>query len=340
MKKWIGVDLHKRRFTACIKEGEKEKIVEYEVNKRGIESFKKEITKGTQVALEATGNSGYFYDQIVGKAKRVALVNPLEFEAISKSTKKTDKNDARIICRHLSMEMLPEVRHLKEEERDLRSIINLRDNFVKTRSGYKTMIDNILSAIGQEEIKGNKEREEYEGVIEKLKISEIRKKEIKMLLRQIRSISAEIKELDKEITGEGKKKEHHKELTSISGIGELGATIIENAIVKIEDFADEKKLCAYAGLVPIVRDSGGKSKRGKITRKGNKLLRTMLVQAALTAIRKNKVLREFYEKIKSKKGHGKAIVATARKMLVIVYYTMKNRIEYEDFGQGVIKGAA
>jgi len=336
MKKWIGVDLHKRTFTVCIMEGDEEKIKSYEVNRKGLERFKRELNKETEVALETTGNSGYFYDEIVGKVKKVRLVNSLEFKAISSSTKKTDKNDARVICKHLRVGMLPEVRYVKEEERELRSLINLRDNLVKTRSGYKTRIDNVLSGIGEEEIRGEKGSKEYEEKIERLGIRESRKLEIKVMIRQIRVLNEEIKKLEEEINGKGEKNKYHKGLTSIDGIGDLSATIIENAIVDIEDFEDEKKLCAYAGLVPKVRESGGKSKRGKLTKKGNKLLRTILVQASFTAIRKNEALRNFYNKIKAKKGSGKAIVATARKLLVIIYHTMKNSWVFKDFGNGVL----
>jgi transposase len=266
-------------------EGVKEKIKEYEVSERGIKEFRKELNKETEVAVEATGNSGYFYDEIREYVKEVILINALEFKAISSSTKKTDKNDARVICRHLVANMLPRARYLREEERELRSIINLRDNYVKDKNAYKTRIDNILSAIGEEEIGGDKESERYEEKIEGLKISVVRKMEIRSLVKQIQGLKEEIKKLSEEINKMGKKKRYHKSLKSITGIGDLSATIIGNAIVDIDDFDDEKKLCAYAGLIPSVRDSGGKQRRGKITKKGNKLLRTILVQAATTATR-------------------------------------------------------
>ena len=240
-----------------------------------------------------------------------------------------------MIAKYLRVGLLPEVRAMNEEERELRSLINLRDTLVKSKSGYKTLIDNILSAIGKE-IKGNKESAEYERVIERLEISEVRKLEIKELLGQINSLRESIKKIEKEIKERGRKGKGHKGLTSISGIGELSATIIENAIVDIDDFENEKKLCSYAGLVPIVKESAGKNKASRTTRKGNKLLRTILVQCGLVAIRYNEKLKQFYLKIKNKKGHGKAIVAVARKLLVIIYYTMKNRWVFKDFNNGVL----
>jgi hypothetical protein len=64
---------------------------------------------------------------------------------------------------------------------------------------------------------------------------------------------------------------------------------------------------------------------------GNKIARTALVQSTLIAIRYNSYLRKFYDTLKAKKGSGKAIVATSRKLLTIVYRTLKNDWIFEDF---------
>jgi hypothetical protein len=64
---------------------------------------------------------------------------------------------------------------------------------------------------------------------------------------------------------------------------------------------------------------------------GNKILRTTLVQVSLIAIKYNEYLRSFYLKLKNKKGSGKAIIATARKMLEIIYRTLKNGWVFKDF---------
>lgn len=72
------------------------------------------------------------------------------------------------------------------------------------------------------------------------------------------------------------------------------------------------------GIVPRVRKSGEKGSSGHITRMGNKILRTTLVQEGLIAIKYNHYLRRFYIRFKNKKGSRKAIIATARKMLEII----------------------
>ena len=79
--------------------------------------------------------------------------------------------------------------------------------------------------------------------------------------------------------------------------------------------------------------SNDTSQYGKITKRGNKIARTALVQSTLIAIRYNHYLRQFYFKMNAKKGSGKAIIATARKLLTIAYRTLKNDWVFEDFNR-------
>jgi hypothetical protein len=73
---------------------------------------------------------------------------------------------------------------------------------------------------------------------------------------------------------------------------------------------------------------------------GNKIARTALVQSTLIAIRYSPYLRRFYDKLKVKKGSGKAIIATSRKMLGIIYLTLKNKWVFEDFSKFQLVGSA
>jgi len=72
---------------------------------------------------------------------------------------------------------------------------------------------------------------------------------------------------------------------------------------------------------------------GRITKMGNKIGRTTLVQSTLIAIRYNPYLKSFYLKLKTKKGSGKAIIATAKKLLTIIYRTLKYNWVFKDFNQ-------
>ncbi len=130
---------------------------------------------------------------------------------------------------------------------------------------------------------------------------------------------------------EGEQLPGHANLSSIKGIGTLSATVLLTAIGPIQDFADEDKLAAYLGLVPKIQNSNETERSGGITKRGNKLARTALVQCGLVAQRYSPYLKRFYERIKQRRGGGKAKIALARKLVKIVYHTLKNNWVFEDF---------
>jgi len=104
-----------------------------------------------------------------------------------------------------------------------------------------------------------------------------------------------------------------------------------SVIGDVNDFDDEGKLAAYFGIVPRVSNSNETQHSGRITKRGSKLGRTVLIQCALIAKRYSPYLHQYYERIKGRRGTGKAIVALARKFLGIIYQTLKNDWVFEDF---------
>jgi transposase len=104
----------------------------------------------------------------------------------------------------------------------------------------------------------------------------------------------------------------------------------------VKDFPEEGKLASYFGIVPRGQNSNETEHSGRITKRGTKLGRTTLVQCALIAKRYSPYLDRFYERIRTRRGTGKAIIALARKFLGIVYHTLKNNWTFEDFPNFVL----
>jgi len=96
----------------------------------------------------------------------------------------------------------------------------------------------------------------------------------------------------------------------------------------INRFSSDKRLVAWAGLAPGVRQSGDKTVHGRITKEGNRLVRWVMVQAAQTARLHDERFREFCERYSRRKGHQKAVIAVAHEMLRIVYFMLKRNEVY------------
>lgn len=120
-------------------------------------------------------------------------------------------------------------------------------------------------------------------------------------------------------------------LMSVRGIDFKSAAAILAEIGKIDVFPKPKNLVSWIGLAPSVSESAGKSANGHITERGNKYLRTILVEVANTiAIGRPNKLKFFFMKIKAKKGHKKAVVALARKLACIIHHLLKNQEKYSE----------
>lgn len=332
---YLGVDLHTNSFTVCrqTRQGKKT-IMTFSISKMG--KFAQTLRKRDQLAVEATGNTAWFVEQITDRVKKVVVVDPNKFKVILKSVKKTDKNDAKTLAYFLSKDMLPEARMKSRVNAQLHSLAATRDKLVRQRTALINKIHNVLNSEG---IKFKKETLGTEKGLKNIFFyvwDEVVRIELEVLAEQIRHLKNSIKKLDEQISDKGKGLNGHDNLVSIKGIGSNSATILLSVIGDINDFATYGKLSAYFGIVPRVRDSNETVHHGRITKHGSKLARTTLVQCTLAAKRYSPYLRNYYERIKSHRGSGKAIIATARKLLNIIFDTLKNDWVFEDFPNFVL----
>lgn len=338
-KRHIGVDLHRRRFTVCVRvENGRNYLSEWRLE--DLERFVKKLRASDEVAVEVSGNTRLFHDAVAPHVARVVVVNPSEFRVISHSVKKTDRNDARVLALFLAKGLLPEVRMKEKTQARVASLTETRDKLVKLRTTLKNKINNILAARGivlKREIlateKGLREvlARDYEPA-ERI--------EMEVVVEQIRALNQSVRKLEKAIAEEGAKLPGHRNLCSIKGIGVLGAGVLLSVIGEVADFPDAGKLAAYFGIVPRVQQSSDTRRSGRITKRGSKLGRTTLVQCALIAKRYNPYLGRYYERIRKRRGTGKAIIALARKLLEIIYRTLKNNWVFADFPNFVLAEVA
>jgi len=298
----IGIDLHRDKFTCCVRwENGRNYLTDWKL--ADLPAFVKKLRPSDEIAVEVTGNTRLFRDAVAPHVKRVVAVDPNQFKVISHSVKKTDPNDARNLALYVAKDLLPEVRMKDKTRAQLASLTQTRDTLVKLRTALKNKINNILSAHGH-----NLEKEALSSAKTLNEILVVRfdpmvKLELEVMVEEIRSLNQRIAKLEKAI-------------------------------------ADEGKLAAYFGIVPRVSKSNETEHTGRITKRGSKLGRTALVQCALIAQRYSSYLRRYYEKIKARRGTGKAIIALPRKLLGIIYRTLKNKWVFEDFPNFVLAEAA
>ena len=121
--------------------------------------------------------------------------------------------------------------------------------------------------------------------------------------------------------------EEHKDkvesLTQIKGIGTMAAMEVLLGFADIRTFGTSGAAASYTGLCPNEYSSGDKRRQGRITRRGPGRLRAMLVQSAWVRVMHVEEEKHRYEKLKMRKGSRKAIVAIARRLMVTIWWKLK-----------------
>lgn len=335
MPRYIGVDLHQTRFTVCFRSADGlEQLRTFRLDR--IELFLEHLRRDDELAVEATGNSAYFYDRVSPHVAKIHLVNPMQFKVVSTSVKKTDKRDAALLALYLSQNLLPEVRPSTPQRDRIKSLLATREQLVKARTALKNKVRGVLAAHGLKRAGQNADSDKGQERLLALAVDEAMRFELEILIGEIRHLSQAIAKVNKQLSDPRYRLPGHEQLKSIPGIGDLGATTLLCAIGAIEDFEDSKRLASYLGIVPSVHCSDRTVHYGPITKRGNRSARHILVQCAWIAIRHHAGLRTFFLRIQARRGNGKAIIATARKLLGLVHYTLKNHIIWQDCQAGLI----
>lgn len=335
---FIGVDLHTNSFTPCRLEADgREHLETFQLAPAELDRFCLSLDGDDAIAEEATGNSAWFHEEVASCVGRVVVVNAKPFQVIRKSVKKTDRNDARALAFFLSKDMLPETRLKTSAESELASLVHTRDVLVKSRTRLLNKIHALHVRHGLKLKKEGLSSKRRLMALEIGRFSALEQVELRVVRDQALSLTASIGELDAAIEKAARDMDGYDGLTSIKGIGSRAAAVFLSGIGNVADFNNADKLAAYLGIVPKVSQSNDTDNRGRITKRGNKLMRTTLVQCTLIAIRYSGYLNAFYRRIKARRGAGKAIIATARTLLAIIFDTLKNGWVFDDFPAFKIK---
>ena len=323
----IGIDIHKKySYVAVVDElGEIKEEAKIENTKESLEQFASKY-KGAKAVIEATGNYRFIYD-VLENYMEVKLAHPYKTRAIAEARIKNDRLDAKMLAHLLRANLIPESYVPPKEVRELRDLTRLRKALIEDRTRIKNRVHAILTRNGINNYPDpfTKKGREF---LENLDLSETDRKLLEINLSIIDKINREIDEIDRIIQEKAKIDGDAILLTTIPGISYYSALLIKAEIGDVNRFPNKFKLISYAGLCPSIKQSGNKEIKGHITKQGSRMLRWILIQCANIAIRHDEYLRNFYLRIKKRRGHNIAIVATARKMLVCIYFMLKRREVY------------
>ncbi|MBV8987013.1 MAG: IS110 family transposase [Solirubrobacterales bacterium] len=148
-------------------------------------------------------------------------------------------------------------------------------------------------------------------------------------IRHVNFLDHEITEVERLIAQQALTWPEIRRLMTVPGVNLICAASFMAAIGNASRFMTSRKLVAYLGLDPKVRQSGeAPARSGRISKRGSASARWALVEAAWTTVRQPGPLHAFYERTRGRRGHGKAIVASARKLAVLFWCMLTRGEDY------------
>ena len=367
-----GLDVHQATVVACLLVGEPgtaphKRVKTFSTMTSGLIELRDFLAAAgcTAVAMEATGVYWKPVYNLLEGHFELTVANARHIKAVP--GRKTDVKDAEWIADLLRHGLLRPSYVPPPELRELRSHLRYRVKLVRARSAERNRIIKLLESAN---IKLSGVASDPFGVSGRLildalkrgvatpeEMAELAKQRLRSKIpllklaldgrmeehhRQLLSIQLDrldrfdrdLKQMDAKL--EAKLKPYAREMELLDGIPGIhwvvGATVIAEMGIKMSQWPTVGHLTSWAGLCPGQNESAGKRGKSSI-RPGNAYLRSALVEAALAATRdKNCYFREKYYRLKAHRGHKRAIVAVAHKILVAIYHMLSSDTPYRELG--------
>jgi transposase len=334
----IGIDVGKKICRASIKDPQGRILDElnFSNDTAGIQSLISKASRHgrARAVVESTGNMWMrIHDALEENGIDTVLANPLETKKIAHAKIKNDRLDARILADLLRGDLVYESYVPSKEWREKRSLVRHRVALVKARTAlrnkvhallekyeYRTDLTDIFGKAGLEWLRG-------------LELSPIDRVIMDTSIASVLNLSIQIGVVSRHIATYAWTSNDVKLLLSLNGVDVFTAMVITTEIVEIRRFLTPWKVVAYAGIAPGQRESAGKTRHGRVTKQGSRSLRWIMVQSARQAVRHDPRFKAYYERIERKKGDGKAIVAVAKEMLVVIWHMLTKQEQYRGVKQ-------
>jgi transposase len=308
---YFGIDISHLVFDVTDSDGN---YYQFKNNVSGFKKFIKLLNSASHCVMEATG---YYHYQLayylLESGVKVSVENPLavkRFIQMKLSKVKTDKSDSKLICAYAQQVSLQLWQGQSKTELECLQITRALSVYTK----QSTMLKNKLHG---EAVLGTPSK----AVVRSLKRS------LKNLEKEMKTMEDKLLVLVKEA--------HQDLLTRLQTIPSIGPKTAITLVVLtggFERFKSAAELCSYAGLTPVIRQSGTRVKgRPRISKIGNQKLRNLLFMCSFNACKCNKACRDLYERIVAKgKSKKLALIAVCNKLLKQAFAIAKSGLIYDD----------
>lgn len=339
--KILALDLGKYKTVGCAYERESgaHQFTRSFTTPAGLRNMVQEV-KPDRVVIEVCSIAGWVCDLLRGLGIEVQVANTSDDAWRWRKVKqKDDRRDALKAARLSAVNQVREVYIPQIEVRQWRALITYRQQLVRRRTKIKNHIRDLLLREGQILARGskcwNKSGTELltslARPLSEVGPAELWRGELHEELQQLELLQARLATVEEKLNAMGRADARVQLLRTTPGVGPRLAEAIVALLAEPQRFRKASQVSAYIGMVPKAFASGESERRGHITRAGNRLVRSLLVEVAWAGLRHNAWVRQTYQRLcGGKKARKKiAIVAVGRKLLVRCWAMLRDNCAWD-----------
>jgi transposase len=325
-RQYVAVDLHALR-SVIVREneaGEELGVVRVDNDPQALAAALADAGPNPEVAIEATYGWYWAVDVLTELGATVHLVNPKGLgESWNNRRVKNDYLDCRELIDRMRLHKLPEAWIAPPELREVRELVRYRAKLVCLRTGLKAQLKAVLAKHCL-----HPPVKDLWGVagprwLDEVQLPEAYVTRIESLRDLVAGFDREITMLERLIHQRLRDDRGYQVIQQLDGVGPTLAAVFVVEIGDIGRFDTPAQLCSWAGLTPKHKESDRKTRRGKVTKQGSKLVRWAAIEA-ISHVRGGPKLKADYHRIADRRGINIARAAVARKLLTLVFYGLRD----------------
>src|SRR5438128_1940719 len=291
--------------------------------------FYEQLAAPVLIGMEATGNSQWFVELVEDLGHEIWIGDAAQIRASYVRKQKTDKRDAAHILKLVVEGRFPKLWTPDREQRDQRQLVLHRHKLVEIRSRVKNELQHLSLNKGMQR-KGKLWSQAGQKLLRELPLKPWAACRREDLLGLLSMLNQRIGQLDTAVQHAAEENPQARLLMTQPGVGPNTALAYVLTLGDVSRFPRAKQGASYLGLIPREHSSGGGQKLGAISKQGNRLLRSLLVEAAQIAVRFDPGMKKQYLHRCHQKPKGVAKVATARKLAVRLYWMLRTGKPYPE----------
>jgi transposase len=327
----VGVDLAKRVIQVHAVDANERVVTSRALARDKFIEWCVRLPAGCIVAMEASSSAHHWARKLIGfgldaRIISAQLVSPYRSEG---ATGKNDANDAAAICEAASRPKMRFIPVKSVEQQSMLSVHRLREGLKEDRTACINRIRGLLAEFGLVFAQGSCELQMVLGdVLEDAtnELGTLARLTLQRAQSQWHELDAHLAWCDERIAAHAKGNDAVRAAATLLGIGPVTASAVVATVGDFKQFKNGAQFGAWIGLTPRQHSSGGKSKLGGITKRGDTYLRTLLIQGAksavMTAHRRQDKISQWAVALRERSGWQKAVVALANKNARILWAVM------------------